>query len=150
MIRGYQQYFKHLDMNTSNQEDKKRSKVSIVRVIIALMLILSPFFVYSYIHNYIGIRDHKSCFKAESDAHNIAAAIADYFSISIHTAVPTINQIEQIGLSLTGKNTAVITGTDPKEPIIITVTNGNGNCPLNYQNTDSGWDGNNYYLIKKF
>jgi len=85
-----------------------------------------------------------SCKSTERDAWNIEAHIIDYFAIPSHTTVPNL---DQLSVTLSGKNTATIIGTDPYEPIIIMVKDGNEKCPVAYQQAVPGWDGNGVYKL---
>jgi prepilin-type N-terminal cleavage/methylation domain-containing protein len=100
-------------------------------IVIAIIGILAAI----AIPNFISYRNKSFCAAAESDANAVAGAIADYFSISVHTQTPTSGQLNNnAGIQLTGTNSATITGADPGLNITITVTDGSGRCPLSYQN----------------
>jgi prepilin-type N-terminal cleavage/methylation domain-containing protein len=99
-------------------------------IVIAIIGILAAI----AIPNFISYRNKSFCASVETDANSIAGAIADYFSISVHTATPTSGQLNNNqGINLTGTNTATITGDDPGINITITVTDGSSRCPLSYQ-----------------
>jgi len=79
---------------------------------------------------FIAHRQVSYCHKAESDAKVIAAHIVEYLSVNSQTAIPTLKQLRNWkNLALSGKNKVTITGTNPNEPIIITVTDGSGKMP---------------------
>jgi len=95
-------------------------------IVIAIIGILAAI----AIPNFIAYRNKAFCSQAESDANNIAAAVADYFSIPSNTSISdgaiTLTEIS-------GDNSFTITATNPNEAITITVTDGSGRCPLSYQ-----------------
>lgn len=102
------------------------------------------------IPNFISYRNKAYCSSAESDANSIAGAIADYFSIPSNVSVSKNN----LGLdaNLSGKNTWGLNASDINN-IVITVTDGSGRCPDDYQkgvnatNDPRGyWDGSNKYV----
>jgi len=84
-----------------------------------------------------------TCGATESDAKNIAVAIADYFSIPEHTTLPTISgDSEYLGLALSdrgGQNIAWVTG-DPLSTITIVVQDGSDICPMEYMKANPDWD----------
>jgi hypothetical protein len=87
------------------------------------------------------------CKRAESDAHNITAAMADYFAIPEHTTLPTISG-DSVYLGFTlytkeGQNIAWVTG-DPLSTITIIVQDGSGKCPDDYQERFPEWDSGKY------
>ncbi len=93
-------------------------------IVIAIIGILAAIAV----PNFIAYRNKAFCSAAESDASNIAAAIADYFAIPSHTS------IRGTDISFTpGGNTFSIGASDPSVAITITVTDQSGRCPKAYQ-----------------
>lgn len=106
-------------------------------IVIAIIGILAAI----AIPNFIAYRNKAFCTAAESDAKSISAEIADYFSIPVHTTIAT----GDVGYSPSGTNTFTISTTDPIENITISVTDGSGRCPTDYQASVSGWDGSNVY-----
>ncbi len=109
-------------------------------IVIAIIGILAAIAV----PNFIAYRNKTFCSKAESDASNIASAIADYFSIPSHTVVPTT---AQIGFN-PGANNMAIAGGSPGIAITISVTDSSSRCPSDYRtamayggNTLDGWSG---------
>jgi type IV pilus assembly protein PilA len=106
-------------------------------IVIAIIGILAAI----AIPNFIAYRNKAFCSAAESDAKSIAADIADYFAIPSHTSIVTAD----IGYNASGTNTFTITTADPSENITITVTDGSGRCPADYQTASSGWDGSNVF-----
>ncbi|MFC1876041.1 type IV pilin protein [Thermodesulfobacteriota bacterium] len=101
-------------------------------IVIAIIGILAAI----AIPNFIAYRNKAFCSAAESDAKSIAADIADYFAIPAHTDIATAD----VGYSASGTNTFTITTADPSINITITVTDGSGRCPTDYQTASSGWD----------
>ena len=113
-------------------------------IVIAIIGILAAI----AIPNFVSYRNKAFCSAAESDASTIAAAIADYFSvpnrISLPHSDPTQPKPSGLGLALSAGNTGTI-GSD-LQMITITVTDGSGRCPADYQTSQSPqWDGNNNF-----
>ena len=108
-------------------------------IVIAIIGILAAI----AIPNFIAYRNKAYCSRAESDANNIAAAVADYFSIPSHDSVPDLE--DHLAISLSGGNTGTVTG--PITSIFITVTDVSGNCPEDYRNADEYW--NDFVYTKK-
>ncbi len=69
-------------LRKSNEKGFTLIELMIVIAIIGILAAIA-------IPNFIAYRDKAFCSAAEADANNIAAAIADYFSISTHTVIPT-------------------------------------------------------------
>jgi len=109
-------------------------------IVIAIIGILAAI----AIPNFIAYRNKAYCSRAESDANSLTAAIADYFSIPAHDTVPTL---DDVNITLSGNNTATIGGNI--QAIVVTVTDGSGNCPDNYQNADPYWDSATNICTKK-
>ena len=113
-------------------------------IVIAIIGILAAI----AIPNFIAYRNKAYCSRAESDANGLAAAIADYFSIPAHDSTPDYEGGD-ISFTLSGtdaqKNTATVVG--PIDAISITVTDGSGNCPADYQKYDPYW--NSFVYTKK-
>ena len=105
-------------------------------IVIAIIGILAAI----AIPNFIAYRNKAFCSAAESDAKSIAATIADYFSIPAHTNIATNDVADSYSAS--GTNTFSITTADPSVSITITVTDGSGRCPDEYQDASSGWNNN--------
>ena len=104
-------------------------------IVIAIIGILAAI----AIPNFISYRNKSFCSATESDANNIAAALADYYAIPTHISLQTdITGAKPTGLGLTlsGANTGTVSGNI--DAIVITVTDGSGRCPTDYQtaNTD--------------
>ena len=117
--------------------NKKGFTLIELMIVIAIIGILAAI----AIPNFIAYRNKAFCSAAESDAKSIAADIADYFAIPAHTDIAT----GDIGYTASGTNTFTITTADPSVNITITVTDGSGRCPVEYQNASSGWDGNGVF-----
>jgi prepilin-type N-terminal cleavage/methylation domain-containing protein len=115
-------------------------------IVIAIIGILAAI----AIPNFIAYRNKAFCSAAESDANNIAAAIADYFSVPSRTSAPdsdpTTAKPSGLGMELSGDNTADI--GDDVQAMTITVTDGSGRCPDDYQSSADGWDSDdNTYTV---
>ena len=120
-------------------------------IVIAIIGILAAI----AIPNFIAYRNKTFCTRAEADANGISSAIADYFSIPDWTGTPSLGQLNNgSGYTLSGNNSATVTGNDPSINITITVTDGSSRCPTEYMtamaattaNQDDGWvSGSNVY-----
>jgi type IV pilus assembly protein PilA len=122
-------------------------------IVIAIIGILAAI----AIPNFIEYRNKSYCSRAESDANSIAAALADYFAIPSHTAVPAFNAVNNqaavagsLNVALSGANTASVTG--PVTAIVIGVTDASGRCPQKYRDAmpavagqKDGWTGTIHY-----
>ena len=106
-------------------------------IVIAIIGILAAI----AIPNFISYRNKTFCSGVESDASSIAAAIADYFAIPSHTAVNTA----AVTVTMSNGNTYSIAASDPNESITISVTDGSGRCPDDYQGASNDWDGAGNY-----
>ena len=107
-------------------------------IVIAIIGILAAI----AIPNFIAYRNKAFCSAAESDANTVAAAIADYFSNPMKTAVPTL---DDLGVTLSGTNSLGSLGDDPND-ITITITDGSSRCPSDYKTGNSRWSGNDYTI----
>ena len=116
-------------LRKSNEKGFTLIELMIVIAIIGILAAIA-------IPNFIAYRDKAFCSSAEGDANNIAAAIADYFSISTHTTIPTIGDL---GVTMTGTNAPTI--AEAAGVITITVSDGSGRCPADYQAANPDWDG---------
>ncbi len=114
-------------------------------IVIAIIGILAAI----AIPNFIAYRNKSFCSRAESDANGITAAIADYFAIPDWVNTPSLAELNNgNGYTLTGQNTAVITGADPTLNITVAVYDGSTRCPQEYRTAqttaglpDDGWLG---------
>ena len=92
-------------------------------IVIAIIGILAAI----AIPNFIAYRSKSFCSAAETDANNVAAAIADYFSIPTHTTITTADLTY-----LPPVNSCTITANAANTAITITVTDASGRCPRDY------------------
>jgi len=107
-------------------------------IVIAIIGILAAI----AIPNFIAYRNKSFCSRAETDAANVAAAIADYFSIPSHTMINDVTELNNgAGFTFSGNNTGNIATADPNVNITITVTDGSQRCPLDYQSRSTNADG---------
>jgi type IV pilus assembly protein PilA len=115
-------------------------------IVIAIIGILAAI----AIPNFIAYRNKAFCSAAESDANNIAAAIADYFAVPSRVTAPDSNPTTAsptgLGMELSGTNTGLIGGD--VQAMTITVTDGSTRCPDDYMNSVGGWNtGTNAYSV---
>ena len=108
-------------------------------IVIAIIGILAAI----AIPNFIAYRNKAYCSATESDAQNIAAAIADYFADPSHNSTPNPADIGMTTL-LSAGNTGSING--PMNSITVTVTDGSSRCPSEYRNNN--WGGETYYEVQ--
>jgi len=111
-------------------------------IVIAIIGILAAI----AIPNFISYRDKSFCSRAETDAGNVAATLADYFAIPTHTAVPEVTaQSSYLGISMSGSSASVNKVTVDEDTstgtITITVLDGSSRCPSDYQASSDLWDG---------
>jgi prepilin-type N-terminal cleavage/methylation domain-containing protein len=116
-------------------------------IVIAIIGILAAI----AIPNFIAYRNKAFCSAAESDANNIAAAIADYFAVPSRINAPNSDpeavKPDGLGMDLSGLNTGEIGGD--VQAMTITVTDGSERCPDDYQKSVGGWDStdNTYSVV---
>ena len=111
--------------------------------LIELMIVIAIIGVLAAIAipNFIAYRNKSYCNSAESDANNVAAAIADYFAIPEHTTLTvTTGASQYMGFTLTnkgGQNLVDVAG-DAGGTITIVVTEAAGRCPDDYTSASAG------------
>ena len=126
-------------------------------IVIAIIGILAAI----AIPNFIAYRNKSFCSRAESDGNGIAASISDYFAIPSHVETPAIDELNGgLGYTMSGRdasiNVGTVVGDDPSLNITITVTDGSGRCPDDYQtalpydsvNSVDGWVDTTNVFIK--
>lgn len=128
--------------------DSKGFTLIELMIVIAIIGILAAI----AIPNFIAYRNKSFCSAAESDANNIGARIADYYSVPSRFNLVALADIGGAGI-LSGSNTAVIGGTVNTQ-ITITVTDGSSRCPASYKasataaiNPKGYWAGNTYVKL---
>jgi prepilin-type N-terminal cleavage/methylation domain-containing protein len=101
-------------------------------IVIAIIGILAAI----AIPNFISYRNKGYCSAAESDANNLAAAVADYFSDPENVSVSGTDMVDgdtfgdsNIGVTLSYGNQADVSTTDDVVEIIIDETAGKDKCP---------------------
>ena len=94
------------------------------------------------IFNYNSYRNQRFCSAAESDAQNVAEAIANYFSNPHNNELPDIveNSSEYLGVFMSGENKVTVTGSIENQEIKITVYEGSKRCPTGYMRAVDNWD----------
>jgi prepilin-type N-terminal cleavage/methylation domain-containing protein len=108
-------------------------------IVIAIIGILAAI----AIPNFIAYRNKAYCSRTESDGNNIAAALADYYSVPSHSTL--ITDVAAL-YTVSNGNSATISGST--DSITITVTDGSGNCPPDYQASQSvEWSNDVYTKI---
>ena len=107
-------------------------------IVIAIIGILAAI----AIPNFISYRNKAFCSAAESDGNNIASALADYYAIPSHVTLET--DLTNLGVTLSGTNTATIAGTI--DAIVISVTDVSTRCPADYTGSQDPWNGNVFTL----
>ena len=116
-------------------------------IVIAIIGILAAI----AIPNFIAYRNKAFCSQAESDASNIAAALADYYSVPARITMvapdPTTAPTAGLGMTLSGNNTGTIGGT--LQAITVDVTDVSGRCPADYQASQTPmWSGGNVFTLQ--
>ena len=105
-------------------------------IVIAIIGILAAI----AIPNFIAYRNKAFCSSAESDAHAISGALADYFAIPANVTVGG-RTTANLGITMSGPAAALNSGTisGTIDAIVITVTDTSGRCPASYTGTQAGW-----------
>ncbi|OQY04594.1 MAG: hypothetical protein B6I22_09145 [Desulfobacteraceae bacterium 4572_123] len=120
-------------------------------IVIAIIGILAAI----AIPNFIAYRDKSFCSRAETDAGNVAASIADYFAVPTKTVIPPADNLTRYvtwqpagnanpGIAMSGtapnQNTVSLTIGTGNSSIEINVTDGSGRCPAEYQDSNNMWN----------
>ena len=117
-------------------------------IVIAIIGILAAI----AIPNFIAYRDKSFCSRAETDAGNVAAAIADYFAVPDKTTVPPadgllryptwidgVDPTPGIAMSGSGGSQNDVTVVEALGVITITVVDGSTRCPEEYRRSNVMW-----------
>jgi prepilin-type N-terminal cleavage/methylation domain-containing protein len=108
----------------NNQKGFTLIELMIVIAIIGILAAIA-------IPNFIAYRDKAFCGYTETDAQNILAALASYFSEPDHTQTPDIQDLEDtedLTLNNNQANMALVSGSSTGT-ITVTVTDQSGRCP---------------------
>ena len=129
---------------------KLRGKKGFTLIELMIVIAIIGILMAIAIPNFIAYRDKSFCSSAEADSNNVAATMADYFSIPTRTTVPeTTNSPTFLGINMTNDN--LVTVTESGETILIEVTEASGRCPQEYMDAIDKWDyssGDNIYTIR--
>ena len=107
-------------------------------IVIAIIGILAAI----AIPNFIAYRDKSFCSRAETDAGNVAATLADYFAIPTHVTVPpATDATSYLGISMSGTGTTqnTVDVSEAAGTITITVEDMSHRCPDDYQAAQGNW-----------
>lgn len=98
-------------------KDLKNKGFTLIEIMIAVAII--GLLAAIALPNFINYRDKAYCSAAETDAHTVATAIAEYFVVPSRTALPGLGDLNLAGLS--NGNTYLLQSTNPEILIIIQV-----------------------------
>ena len=113
-------------MTRTNEKGFTLIELMIVIAIIGILAAIA-------IPNFISYRNKSFCSGAESDANNVAAALANYFAIPTHTSLPSISGDLKISKGSNGNSIAYGSTANVNTTIMIEVTDASGRCPADYQ-----------------
>jgi len=117
-------------------------------IVIAIIGILAAI----AIPNFIAYRDKSFCSRAETDAGNVAAAIADYFAVPSKVDVPQPTDLTRyvtwstgaatdgIAMSGSGASQNLVTVLEAASVITIEVQDMSTRCPTDYQLSNTQWN----------
>lgn len=125
--------------------NKKGFTLIELMIVIAIIGVLAAI----AIPNFISYRNRSYCSATETTARNVAAAIAEYYSVPSRTATaPLTTELLFDQAALT--RYTVTLSTNNSGGIIITAKDPNERCPQDYRDAaNSGWSGYNYTFEMK-
>ena len=119
-------------------EDTEKPKSKAPKIFGLIIVFLILIYLAIIIPSLPGYRTKEFCSRAEADANNIAAAIADYFANPLHVDI-TRDDIEQ---ELWIDNPWTLTRCG--DNFYIHVVDRTGKCPDEIQNKDADWNAGIY------
>ena len=126
-----------------NEQTREKPKTNIKRLVVILLLFFAVTIIMAVVTPSLVIyRPTSYCDRVESEAMNIAAAIADYFSDPTHTDINIKPDVLADTEYIENPWTLTICGDN----IFIHIADGSGKCPAKYQERYPEWHSSMYTL----